>query len=161
MKRILNLYPLLIAALTLSAGCGKLEYKVYDNPYIFIAEAGDATYMETSRVSARRNDLVKIYNVYFSTKAVDCPVTVNYEIIVGSGLKEGLDFTLDTPGGSLVFAPGTYVMPIQITYLKNSITSGNDNTITIKLTGADRNVTLGIPGEGNHNVSHTITKTKN
>lgn len=160
MKHALNILLPLIAVLTVS-GCRKFEYKIYDNPYIFIAEDGDATYLETSRVSARKNNFVKLYDVYFSTKAVDYPVTVNYEIIVGEGLKEGLDFTLDTPGTSLTFEPGTYVMPIQITYLKNSITSGNDNTITIKLTGADRNVTLGIPGAGGHNISHTITKTKN
>lgn len=152
---------LLLITVSILAGCHKVEYKIYDNPYVFIAENGDATYQETSRVSARKNNFVKQYNVYFSTKAVDYPVTVNYEIIVGAGIKEGLDFTLDTPGTSLTFEPGTYVMPIQITYLKNSVTSSNDNTITIKLTGADRKVTLGIPGVGGHNVSHTITKTKN
>lgn len=149
------------AALTALSGCHKLEYRVYDNPYIFIAEKGDATYLETSRVSARKNNFVKEYDVYFSTRAVDYPVTVNYEIIVGEGLQQGLDFTLDTPGTSLTFQPGTYILPIQITYLKNSVSSDNDNTITIKLTAADKDITIGIPGAEIHNASHTITKTKN
>lgn len=160
MKRTINAFVLLVASLT-AVGCHKFEYKVYDNPYIFIAEEGDATYMETSRVSSRKNNLVKIYDVYFSTKAVDYPVTVTYEIVVGDGLQQGLDFTLDTPGSSLTFEPGTYVKPIQITFLKNTVTSGKDNTISIKLTGADRDVTIGIPGAEPHNVSHIITKTKN
>ena len=73
-------------------------------------------------------------------------LVVNYEIVVGDGLQEGVDYELVTTGNQLTFEPGIYDMPIRIKWLAHPVDETKDNTLTIRLTGNSQSLHLGVPG---------------
>lgn len=145
------------AALVL-CGCHKLEYKVYDNPYVYIIEEGDKSQVETSTVSEDADNLVKTYRILLSSKAVDESITVGYDIIVGNGLTEGIDYEFITKGSSVSFLPGIYSIPIRIRFLKNAVDRTKDNSITISITSVSADIGMGVPGPAHRNRFHKVTK---
>ena len=86
------------------------------------------------------------YSVYLSSKPLTENLEVNYQVIVGDGLKSGVDFELVTKGSTLTFLPGIYDMPIRIRWMPNHLDENKDNTITIRLTGNNQGLTMGLPG---------------
>ena len=71
---------------------------------------------------------------------------LDYSIIIGDGLKEGVDFKILTTEYPLVFPIGIYRRPIQIQWLDNVLDPTKDNTLTIKLDTTNLNVNIGFPG---------------
>ena len=149
----------LTLALLAAVSCQKQQYVIYDNPYVYVYYSNDSSLSETSSVLSMSNNLQRTYNVCLSSRRRDTPLTVSYEIVVGDGLTEGVDFEMVTEGSSVTFEPDTYVQPITIKYLRRKVDKTQDNTITIRLTGADSEMQLGIPGAVPKNVTHTIKKT--
>ena len=84
--------------------------------------------------------------MYLSSKPLTENLEVNYQVIVGDGLKSGVDFELVTKGSTLTFLPGIYDMPIRIRWMPNHLDENKDNTITIRLTGNNQGLTMGLPG---------------
>lgn len=122
--------------------CTADEYTPYDTPFIHIMSDNGA-----SKVVIRSDvNNVNTYNVYLSSKPLSENLEVNYQIIVGDGLKAGVDFELVTKGSSLIFLPGIYDMPIRIRWIPNPVDPGKDNTIIIRLTGNNQGVITGLPG---------------
>lgn len=174
MKKII----LILICIAASLSCKKLEYKVYDHPYVFIAAAGDQLRLENSTVSYRGSREVT-YMFYMSTKAIDYPVTLHYTIEVGDGLENGVDFILDDLEGDMVFnpedssdpeniIPAEYEKPFVIPFKSHTLSSGTNNTLTIRITSVTPEMEIGIPGpvdpetglKKNRNISHTILKKK-
>ena len=62
---------------------------------------------------------INTYSVYLSSKPLTENLEVNYQVIVGDGLKSGVDFELVTKGSTLTFLPGIYDMPIRIRWMPN------------------------------------------
>lgn len=154
MKRLIYI----LLALLASASCEKQQYIIYDHPYVFVKYANDAGMSETSSVLSMSNNLVRSYNFCLSSKTPEEPITVYYEIAVGDGLTEGVDYVLMDEGNSVTFEPGTFVVPISIKYLRRKVDKTQDNTLTIRITGSDPVMDIGVPGSTPKNAFHTIKK---
>ena len=113
----------------------------------------------TTSISCEAN-AVKTYSVYFSSAPITETLNVTYEVIVGDGLKEGVDFEYVNKGNTLVFLPGIYDMPIRIKWLPNPIDISKDNTLKIKLISNNLNINMGLPGPDKKQTEFTITKVK-
>ena len=109
--------------------CTTDEKEPYDTPFIHImTDKGVSKVIVKSDVNN-----INTYSVYLSSK-------------VGDGLKSGVDFELVTKGSTLTFLPGIYDMPIRIRWMPNHLDENKDNTITIRLTGNNQGLTMGLPG---------------
>lgn len=153
MKKIL--YLLMMVAI---CSCADQEGEWYDTPFVRIStETGQSSTVVLSNV---RN--VNTYSVYLSCPplADNDSVTVDYEVIVGGGLQQDVDYTVVTKQNPLVFLPGIYDMPIRIRWLKNPVDASKDNTVTIRLTGNSKGYNLGLPGPG-HVQSQVVIEKRN
>lgn len=142
-----------LGILLLFNSCGLDENPAYDLKFIHIM----VNESSTVNVSQRANTIGS-YNVYLSAPASNETVAVTYEIIVGDGLKEGVDYKLMSNDNTLTFLPGIYDMPIRIQWMANPVDSSKDNTIKIKLISNDKGYTIGLPGPAKNQSELTITK---
>ena len=133
--------------------CGLNENPPYDLKFVHIMSnnASELT------VSDKANT-VGTYNVYLSSKEIKEEVNVTYEIIIGNGLKDNVDYKILTTGNTLTFLPGIYDMPIRIQWLPNPIDPSKDNTIRIKLVSSDQSCNVGLPGPDKKQSEFTIKK---
>ena len=114
---------------------------------------------QTSRVLSSSNNFVVTYYFSLVSEELKEPLTVNFDLQVGDGLKEGKDFTLQTQSRTITFDPGVYKKPFRINYLSNPVDDSKDNTIKIVITSAsDPSITIGYPGPSAKFSTHTITK---
>lgn len=152
MRRFLNIICIgLLSIMALS--CNKELKQPYDHPFFYI----HVNQVSSINVQASRNETLD-YKVYLSTKLQYEPITLNYEIIVGDGLKEGVDFEVLTDKTKLVFKPGYFEMPITIKWISNPLNATKDNSIIIKLLSNDRNITVGLPGPDKNQAQLKINK---
>lgn len=163
MKKIIIILLCMVAAIS----CKKLEYTVFDHPYVYVAADGDPLKQETSTVSYRGSrELTYMFNM--STKAIDYPVTIHYTIKVGDGLKNGVDFVLENLEDDIVFNPSEYAKALVIPFKSHTLSSSTDNTLTITIESVTPEIEIGIPGpvdpetgkRQNKNMKHTILKKK-
>ena len=136
-----------------AVSCGLDEVPTYDLKFVHIMNDNASEI----NVSAKANT-VGTYNVYLSSKETKEEVNVTYEIIIGSGLKENVDYKILTKGNTLTFLPGIYDMPIRIQWLANPVDKAKDNTIKIKLISSDQNYNIGLPGPDKKQSEFKITK---
>ena len=139
-------------------GCADQEGEWFDQPFVRIAtDTGQSSTVVLTNV---RN--VNAYTVYLSSRpmAETDSVTVSYEIVVGDGLQEGVDYQVVTKQNPLVFLPGIYDAPIRVRWLRNPVDPTKDNTLTIRLTGNSKNYTLGYPGP-DHVQSQVVIEKRN
>lgn len=148
---IKSIYLGLCSILLLS--CNKEMQTPYDNPFFYI----HVNQASSINVQATRNETVD-YKVYFSTKMQYDPITLNYEIIAGNGLVEGVDFEVVSSKTSVVFKPGYFEMPITIKWKANALDPTKDNSLTIQLLNNDKNITVGLPGPDKNQSKLTINK---
>ena len=154
MKRNHTYFILILVTLMLNA-CGKDVMEPYDHPFIHIMKDNLSTTTVAWNVNA-----VNTYSVYLSSKPLKEKLTVDFDIIVGNGLQEGVDYEIINKSRSLLFLPGIYDMPIRIKWLPNPIDPTKDNTIKIVLLSNSMNLTIGMPGPDHLQSEFTITKTK-
>lgn len=138
----------LFAALVLLSGCERHTETFFDTPFVRIE---DATGMSTMGVDhTLDNQLTEIRVIVSASKNYfTAPITVDYEVIVGNGLKEGTDFRIQSSHRSpLTFSLGTYSLPIRLIWYKSaSFDPSKDNTLTLRLTGCSvPEMLLGVPG---------------
>jgi len=153
MKRLIYI----LIALAAFTSCSEIEWKVYDHPYVYVKYANDLNNSETSTVLSLANT-TKEYTFILSSKKRETPLTVDFEIVPGDGLTAGVDYELQQEFSSVVFEPGEYTKNISIKYLKRKVDKTMDNTITIRILGADEEISIGIPGNPPKNASHIVTK---
>lgn len=154
MMKLKNIIIGVIGALScLFSSCGLDENPEYDLKFVHIM----VNESSSVNVSAKANT-IGTYNVYLSAPASNESVTVTYEVIVGNGLKEGVDYELQDKNNTLTFLPGIYDMPIRIRWMANPVDPSKDNTIKIRLISNDKGYTIGLPGPSKNQSELTITK---
>ena len=133
---------LLIAlSAVLALSCTK-DLPVYDTPFFYIAtQDGASTAVVGSDV-----ENVNTYYVTMSSVSRDGNAVVDFAVIPGDGLKEGVDYEVVTQGTTLTFLPGIYRMPLRIRWKEHVLDDSADNTLTIALTGGTDGFCLGMPG---------------
>lgn len=147
-------YILAFVCAFIVGSCGPDEV-VFDHPFIYIENDAGA---KESRIADNVSD-EKSYYVFMSTKAIDRDVKIDFEIIAGDGLVEGVDYEFPpTFSNPLIITPGLYRAPIRIIWKKNKIDTSKDNTLRIVLTGNSENFILGFPGPDQNNRQHVITR---
>ncbi|RZK77165.1 MAG: hypothetical protein EOO92_13400 [Pedobacter sp.] len=143
----------LLFVVLLTAACNKDTTTPYDNPFFYINVSNNSTV----RVASDRNETVE-YKVYFSGQRQFETMTLDYEFVVGAGLKEGVDFEFVSPKRQLEFLPGIVEMPIAIRWISHPIDATKDNTLAIKLVRNSKNYTIGLPGPDGLQSKLTIVK---
>ncbi|MCA5006625.1 hypothetical protein [Sphingobacterium bovistauri] len=152
MKNIITIFIMSVMTVFVTS-CNKELHTPYDHPFFYI-HVGQASQVN---VQATRDETVE-YKVYFSAKMQYDPITLKYDIIVGNGLQEGIDFELLSSSKELVFKPGYFEIPISILWKKNPIDISKDNSITIKLISNDKDITIGLPGPDKNQSELKIVK---
>ena len=114
-------------------------------------------------ISAQGNNILSDLRVYLSCKRFTEPILVHYDVIVGDGLKEGVDFVIQpTTKSPLTFKPGTYDLPVRIQWKKSeNFDATKDNTVTIALKEVESNIGefyLGLLGPDHLRSSYVFTK---
>lgn len=153
---------IIAAALLLCAtSCEDKVEVLFDTPFISIT-GEDGT--SSSEQILNKNDgylSTLIVRVCASDNFFKEAITVDYELICGDGLKEGVDFTLQKSTSSpLKFDKGIYSMPVRIRWNTNKdFDPSKDNTLTVRLTGSsDPEMLIGYPGPDKIHSSFTFTK---
>jgi len=153
-RNLLIIISLSILSFVFSS-CNLEELEPYSLKFIHIMDKNASS----TNVSSKANTIAT-YNVYLSVPASEMKENVNvqYDIIVGNGLKEGVDFKLLSEGKTLTFLPGIYDMPIRIQWISHPIDLTKDNTLKIVLISNDKGYNLGLPGPDQMQKEFTITK---
>ena len=131
----------MLLSAVMAFSCTK-ELPVYDTPFFYIAtQDGASTAVVGSDV-----ENVNTYYVTMSSVSRDGNAVVDFAVIPGDGLKEGVDYEVVTQGTTLTFLPGIYRMPLRIRWKEHVLDDSADNTLTIALTGGTDGFCLGMPG---------------
>jgi len=138
MKKIV--LQILVVMMTLTS-CNKEEIDVFDEPFVHI----NFNNLSEANISSNRKDIVSYY-IYLSTKPLKQDMLLDYSIIIGDGLQQGVDFNILTTEYPLVFPIGIYRRPIQIQWLDHDLDPTKDNTLRIKLDSNNLNINIGFPG---------------
>jgi len=142
----------ILPILLLAASCSK-ESVPYDHPFFHV----NFENRSAIDVLSERRDTVD-YKIYLSSKLQFEPIEVNYEVVVGNGLKEGRDFELLTKGTSVTFLQGIFERPVRIAWKESSLDTTKNNTLTIRLLSNSKNLTMGLPGPDQLQKELVITK---
>lgn len=163
-KKIMRkLFITLAAALIILGltGCEDNTNILFDTPFVSITgEDGNSS----SEQIQNKNDgylSTLIVRVCASDNFFKEALTVDYELICGDGLKEGVDFTLQKSTSSpLKFDKGVYKMPVRIRWNTNkNFDPTKDNTLVIRLTGCSvPDMEIGYPGPDKIHSSFTFKK---
>lgn len=154
MKKTRILYMLVMALMLTLSSCDKDETIYMTEPYIWLkSESGLSNIVVKSDVKN-----INTYSIILSAGQQKDNLTVNYEITVGDGLQQGVDFEIVTEGNSITFLPGIFDMPIRIKWLPHKVDPSKDNSLTIKLTDNSKNYCIGMPGPDHMNSSIKIVK---
>jgi len=146
-------YLAIIVPLIILTSCGLDEHEAYSTPFVHIMKDETAF----TKVTPNSN-FVATYNIYLSSAPLTQNLEVEYEIIVGDGLKAGRDYEIITTGNKLLFMPGIYDMPIRIRWMPYPVDPTKQNTLTIKIVSNSMNFNIGLPGPDHLQSSFTITK---
>lgn len=157
MRKLSILFAISIVAI-LSSSCEDHLKILFDDWYVCVKDENDS---QSSFVPDDADGLVGTYYFYLVSEERKTDLIVNYELVVGDGLKEGVDFECQNASNSVTFAPGIYKRPMRIRFLKHPIDPTKDNTIKIKIVStSDQGITIGYPGPSAKFSYHTITKNK-
>lgn len=144
MKRII---PIIFAALLLCSCQDRLNI-VFDTPFVSIMDDGNGS---SITIPNDMNNVLSILTVKVnaSKNYFKEAITIEYDVVVGNGLKEGVDFSIQPNTKSpLVFEPGEYSRPVRIIWNKNpNLDPEKDNTLTLVLKSSSvKEMVLGYPG---------------
>ena len=124
----------------------------------FFVSVADENGAESSRVLSTANNLVITYYFNLVSEELTEPLTVYFDVVIGDGLQENVDFEFQTANRSVTFNPGIYQRPFRINYLKHEVDPSKDNTIKIVIREtSDPNITIGYPGPNHKFSTHEIT----
>ncbi len=154
MNKIIRLLYL-SALLAILAGCNK--YVTFQDYYVaFDTDISSATAIN------ELGEFQGAYYVHYCGVLLTETFEVQYSVILGDGLKEGLDYEIVNGSGKLSFLPGIYNIPIRINWLSHEIDDSKDNTIVIRLEGCSNgDIQIGCPGPDRKGAELNIRKYKN
>jgi len=136
------------AALALLCSCEKHQEVYFDTPFVRIEDASGLANMTIDHTLDNVLTEIRVV-VSASSKYFTEPITVEYEVIVGDGLQEGVDFRIQASHRSpLTFSPGTYTLPIRVIWYKSdAYDPSKDNTLKFRLTSTSiPEMLMGVPG---------------
>ena len=154
--RLLSIIVIAASLLLNLAGCSDRPSDfVFRDYFVSISsESGDVS----SSVLSSSDNLVLQYPVRLVSQEREEDLTVEFEVIPGDGVQEGVDYVLPARK-SVTFSNKEYLKYIRINYLKHKLDEGKDNTLVIRLTStSDPSVGIGYPGPSKRFSSHTVTK---
>lgn len=150
MRRLVYIFVLMAFAVS----CQVDSTPLYDNPFVYLATGEGAG----SVIVGADADVVNTYYMMLSSKSFDEDIVVEYEAVAGSGLQEGVDYSIITEGRSIRFLPGIFRMPIRIKWMPNEVGADKDNTLRLRITHSNVPLTYGLPGPDACNRELVITK---
>jgi len=141
--------------LLLLSACAE-EEKAFDAPFVYLTDKFggiSATMDSKARFTAT-------YYVKLSSKLRTENLEIQYKVVPGDGLQEGVDYSLaEANSNPIVFEPGVYEKTIQINWLPNNLNNTKNNTVRIILVSCnDPSVTIGRIGPDKLGSEYTITK---
>ena len=105
MNKTRLLYMFVMALMLTLSSCDKDETIYMTEPYIWLkSESGLSNIVVKSDVKN-----INTYSIILSAGQQKENLTVNYEITVGDGLQQGVDFEIVTEGNSITFFIRKYV----------------------------------------------------
>lgn len=158
MKKIVKIAMIVLAATALW-GCYE-EPQPLDKPFVYICDEIGGSKAD---ISAQGNNILSELEVHLSCKKFTEPIVVYYDVIVGDGLKEGVDFVIQSTSKSpLTFKPGTFDLPVRVSWRRtDSFDATKDNTLTFVLKSVDSNIGefyIGLLGPDHLRSSYVFTK---
>lgn len=155
MKPFYKYTILFILGIIALLGC-KDEVASYDNPFVYITDKFGGS-------NAAMDCLAKYTSTYYvklSSKKRTNDLTLYFKVKIGTGLQEGVDYTLDSSTvNSVVFHPNEYEKMIYVNWLPHKVDAQKDNSLAIVLESTnDKEITIGKPGHDKLGVTYTITK---
>ena len=159
----LDIKKAMIALLVLLSlhSCEKHQEILFDTPFVSISdETGTSS---TMTISSTANNLLTSLKVDINVSAARFTddITVEYEVVAGDGLREGVDYVIQSSTLSpVVFTKGTYTMPVRLLWKHNpDFDPEKDNTLVIRLTSSSmEEMLIGYPGPSALKSSFTFTK---
>ena len=126
---------MIVLAATALWGCYE-EPQPLDKPFVYIMDESGGGKMD---ISAQGNNILSDLRVHLSCKKFTEPIVVHYDVIVGDGLKEGVDFVIQsTTKSPLTFKPGTFDLPVRVQWKRNeNLDPTKDNTVTFAITNVE------------------------
>ncbi len=139
------------------SACSVNEPVVFEDAFVYLS---DEKGQISSEIPWDSNHNLMTYYVYLVCPGGFGDVSIDYELIVGDGLKEGVDFKhIRNTASPLSFPEGVYRKPIRIEWLEHELDPRKDNSLTISLIGTDNaKVNLGRPGPGHLGKEYRIRK---
>ncbi|MBQ7195235.1 MAG: hypothetical protein IJS07_06335 [Bacteroidales bacterium] len=162
MKKILCILSCALGLLISSNSCQDHLVVLFDTPFFAITDI-DGTLSEMD-INKDANGLVSELKVRFvvSNHYYQEPVTLNYDLICGDGITEGVDFAVQPSTASpLTFNPADgYERIIRIVFYKNpAFDASKDNTLRVRLSGSSlKNAIMGYPGPDHLKSEFIFTK---
>lgn len=137
--------------------CSKNDPVIFDDAFVYLADANGSS---ASTVDWDSQNYLATYYVHLVSPTISGEVQVTYDVVVGDGLTEGVDFkTVASTASPITFLKGIYTMPIRIEWLKHELDATKDNTLRIVLRScSDPAVRIGKPGPDRLGAEYTITK---
>jgi len=155
MKKVLSIIVCAFAAIVIS-GCEDNLHIVFTDYYVCIKDENES---EKSTVSAEIDGEVFTYYVSLVSTPLDEDLLIDYEVIAGDGLVEGVDYKMQRSTRTLTMTKGVYKVPVRVIFYKHQLDPNKDNTLTIRLTGTSKeSLTIGYPGPSKKFSQHVITK---
>ena len=149
---------MIVLAATALWGCYE-EPQPLDKPFVYIMDesgGGSAT------ISATGNNISSELFVHLSCRKFNEPIKVYYDVIVGDGLKEGVDFVIQSTTKSPITFKNYDPQPIRISWRKtDNFDPTKDNTLTLKLQRVESNIGefhIGYLGPDKLHNSYIFTK---
>ena len=153
-RTLITLCSLFLAVLTLTSCEDQLNIRFKDF-YVCIKDSNNT---DKSTILSTSNEFWVSYFVYLVSEKRDGDLTVEYEVIPGDGLKEGVDYKL-TAERTVTFPKNVYRMPLRIQYMRHEVDPTKDNTLTTRLKScSDPSIILGYPGPSKKFSQHVVTK---
>lgn len=141
MNRLKLLFAALLVAIV--SGCNRNEnFPYFEDFYV----AFDLSRSSVASVNELGSSSGSYYVHYCGEMGEGETITVTFSVTPGDGLQEGVDYRMVTQGNTLTFMPGVYNMPIHVRWLPHALDPSKDNTLTIRLESADKDLVLGLPG---------------
>jgi len=157
MKKI---FAILFGILVLCSCNDRIEI-LFDTPFCSVM-LHESTVSEYT-IDKDANNLLTVLDVTMSVSNhyFTDPISIEYDVICGSGIKEGVDFEIQkTTKSPLTFDQGTYSKPIRLLWYKNpSFDPNADNTVRIVLKKSSvPQMLMGYPGPDSLHSEFVFTK---
>lgn len=151
---------LFLGVSALLSSCEKHQEVYFDTPFVTISDENRISSSQNIDKNAN-NLLTELWvDMVISEAKFTEDITVEYDLSIGDGLKEGVDFVIQGSTLSpLIFKKGKTSLPIRILWKKAPFNPEKDNSLTITLVSSSlEEMVIGYPGPSAIRSKFTFTK---